>query len=187
MGHRDLAIAAARRAVGLDPQNYSARTTLIVALIAARDFTAALDAAKESRAYRPAGVHGATAESMTHYIYFALGRADLARQICEDPNSDVGTTDRHWCLALAYHVFNRPVDAQRELQRFKTGRGASAPYRCADVYAQWGDVRAALQSLRQAEATRQFELMWLKVDWMLDPVRHTPEFQAIERELKFPD
>jgi hypothetical protein len=29
--------------------------------------------------------------------------------------------------------------------------------------------------------------MWLKTDPLMDPLRNEPRFQAIERELKFPD
>jgi hypothetical protein len=31
------------------------------------------------------------------------------------------------------------------------------------------------------------DLEYLKTDPLLDPVRHEPRFQAIERELKFPN
>jgi hypothetical protein len=56
----------------------------------------------------------------------------------------------------------------------------------AAVYAQWGDPGAALRSLATAERLRRASLVKIKVDWMFDPIRNHPQFQALERRLNFP-
>jgi hypothetical protein len=32
----------------------------------------------------------------------------------------------------------------------------------------------------------KFELIFMKVDWALDPIRNEPQFKAIEARMKFP-
>jgi len=55
------------------------------------------------------------------------------------------------------------------------------------VYAQWGDTTKALEWLETAERLRTPGLEGLKTSPLLDPLRNQPRFQAIERELKFPN
>ena len=59
-------------------------------------------------------------------------------------------------------------------------------FQYAEIYAQWGDTPQALQWLETALRVRDAGFIQLKVDPQLDPLRKEPRFQAIERELKFP-
>jgi len=54
------------------------------------------------------------------------------------------------------------------------------------VHAQWGNIGKALEWLETAYRLRDSNLDTLKVDPFIDPLRKEPRFQAIERELKFP-
>ena len=65
--------------------------------------------------------------------------------------------------------------------------GDSAAYQYATIYAQWGNRAKALESLDTAWRLRDSGLVYLKTDPLLDPLRKEPRFQAIERELKFPN
>ena len=56
----------------------------------------------------------------------------------------------------------------------------------AQIYAQWGDVPAALQSLLRAERAHDIYLVFLKVDPLLDPIRNEPQFKALMARMKFP-
>ena len=49
------------------------------------------------------------------------------------------------------------------------------------------DAAATLEWLETAMRLRDSGLLDLKTDPLLDPLRHEPRFQAIERALKFPD
>jgi len=60
-------------------------------------------------------------------------------------------------------------------------------YEYAVVYAQWGETAKALEWLEAAMRVHEPKLERLRVNPFLDPVRSEPRFQAIERELKFPN
>ena len=88
---------------------------------------------------------------------------------------------------MAYHKLGRQADAETALARFKKSEGDAGAYVYASIYAQWGDMPKALEWLETALRLRRSELLSLKTDPFLDPLRQEPRFQAIERELKFPE
>jgi TolB-like protein/predicted Zn-dependent protease len=184
MGQREGAQTAARRAVRLDPQNYDSHLRLAVVLENARLFNEAIAAAQEAKALNPE-LHGAEVTVIESYL--ALGRSDLARQLCESPATAIADDDRHWCLALAYHALRMQAEAQAELRKLRQlGWGDARAVSYAGLYSQWGDARTALNWLGTAEKTRASALAILKVTWLLDPIRNEPEFKALERRLNFP-
>jgi hypothetical protein len=73
-----------------------------------------------------------------------------------------------------------------DLSKLKA-EGDAAAYQYATIYAQWGNRAQALEWLETALRLRDPGLESLKTDPLLDPLRKEPRFQAIERELKFPD
>ena len=78
------------------------------------------------------------------------------------------------------------TDAETNLKAWQAGsvNGAAS---VAMIYSQWGDTARALESLETAVRLRDPLLERLKVNDLLDPLRKEPRFQAIERELKFPE
>ena len=72
------------------------------------------------------------------------------------------------------------------LVKLRTSQAAGA-YDNATIYAQSGNRSKALEWLGTALRLRDPGLVHLKIDPLLDPLRKEPHFQAIERELKFPD
>jgi hypothetical protein len=66
-------------------------------------------------------------------------------------------------------------------------QGVYSAYECAQIYAQWGDPKKALYWLDAALRLPDPGLEYLKTDPLLDPLRSEVRFQAIERQLKFPD
>jgi len=119
------------------------------------------------------------------WIYYALGDFEKMRAVCEGVGEAV--KDFQDCLALAYHKLGRQADAETALARFKKSEGDAGAYVYASIYAQWGDMPKALEWLETALRLRRSELLSLKTDPFLDPLRQEPRFQAIERELKFPE
>jgi hypothetical protein len=65
--------------------------------------------------------------------------------------------------------------------------GDAGAYQYALIYAQWGNRPKALEWLEKAMRSRDGGLATLKCDPLADPLRNEPRFQAIERELKFPE
>jgi hypothetical protein len=149
----------------------------------ARRFEDVLIAAPDARELNPqgyeAGIYSATS-------YLALGQPELARQTCESPATPLEQYDRHMCLALADHALSRTAQAKTELGALQALKGDLGAADYAAVYAQWGDSAAALRWLATAERVYRASLVDLRVNWMLDPIRSKPEFQALERRLNFP-
>jgi TolB-like protein/Tfp pilus assembly protein PilF len=184
MGHFEAALAAAHRAVRLDPQNYFSHATLAGVFLDAKRYDEAIAAARAAKAINP---DLRIAERQVADSYLATGRNDLARQMCESPATMIADDNRHFCLALAYHALRMPAEAQAEVQKLRAlGWGDARAVSYAYLYAQWGDTRAALEWLATAERTRAAALQSLKVTWFLDPIRNEPEFKALESRLNFP-
>jgi len=79
--------------------------------------------------------------------------------------------------AAAEAALATAIAAQREF----------SAYQYAQIYAQWGDTKKALDWLETALRIRDTGLEYLKTDPFLDPLRSQQRFLAIERELRFPD
>jgi len=115
-------------------------------------------------------------------------RRNQPGSISEIPHKAFDEARTQYYLAMVYHKLGRAADAERSLQRLNVLRGGEAgDYELAAIHAQWGNTAKALGSLESALRSREQDLMYLKVDPLLDPLRSQPRFQAIERELQFPD
>jgi len=154
---------------------------LIQALYAARRYGEAIAASAEVISLDPDLKAIYPSRGM---IYYGLGDLQRARASCEI-HSDHWLSQ--WCLAVIYNKLGRHADAEAELAKLKATQSDSLAYQYATIYAQWGNRAKALEWLETALRLRDPGLEWLKTDPLLDPLRKQPRFQAIERELKFPD
>ena len=91
------------------------------------------------------------------------------------------------CLAVVYDKLDRHVDAAAELTKMRNAMGEAAAFQYATIYAQWGDRTKALEWLDTAMRLRDPGLVQLKTDPLMDPLRQESRFQAVLRQLKFPD
>jgi TolB-like protein/lipoprotein NlpI len=183
LGQFEAAVAAARRAVSLDPRNVRIRGVLGQILIYARRYSEAQVAFQDAQVLAP---DSHDLEAGITSVFLASGQFEKARRACEAPSTPLDAGDRHYCLALVYHALSRKADAERELEQFKAVDGDTAVFRYAEVYAQWGDKVSALHWLAQAEQLHDASLVELRVDPFLDPIRNEPQFKAIEGRLNFP-
>jgi TolB-like protein len=181
MGQFDAGIAAARRAVVLDPLARVSHSVLGRTLYVARRYEEAVAAFAEvlslSPDYKDTYVHRG-------FAYYGLGDLQSARASCETHPEYWGN---QYCLAITYDRLGRHTDAETELAKMKAAVAVTAAYQYATVYAQWGNRSQALEWLETALRLRDPGLEMLKTDPLLDPLRQEPRFQAIERELKFPN
>ena len=179
MGRFDAGIAAARRAVLLDPLNRFSHAALAGAFFWARRYEEAMGALKDVLSLDPEFF-----SPTAWLVYYELGKFQEARVWCERRPDDWGSK---LGLAIIYDKLGRRADAEVELAKLKAGNPSHDDfYQYAQVYAQWGDSAKALSSLEKALSVRHVALYYLKVDPLLDSLRKEPRFQAIERELKFP-
>ena len=183
LGHSDVALRAARRAVALDERNGRTHEVLAEVLINARLYREALSVLDDALALSP-GNH--TIESHLPDALIASGQVERARVICESPPKALDEDDRHGCLAMVYHRLGNQAEAARELEMFKAVVGNAAPYATAGLYAQLGNKEEALRRLAEAEQQHDFDLLGMKVDWYLDPIRNEPQFKALEARMRFP-
>jgi len=181
VGRTDAGIAAARRAAALDPLNVESYSFLSGALLSARRYDEALAAYQDGLSLRPSSWWAANQGEL---IYYSVGDFEKMRTVCEGVGEAV--KDLQDCLALAYHKLGRQADAETALARFKALEGNARAYSYAAIYAQWGDTPKALEWLETALQLHDPGLIDLKTDPLLDPLRNEPRFQAVMRELKFP-
>ena len=181
MGRFDAALTALRRAVVLDPLNPRARNLLGEGLRLARRFEEAVVAEGEAISLDP---DYKTAYGFRGLAYYGLGDFQGARTSCEIKPDQWAS---QWCLALAYDRLGRHGDAEAVLKRMQDANGETSAYQYATIYAQWGNTAKAMEWLVTARRVRDTGLVWMKTDSLIDPLRNEPRFQAVMRELKFPD
>jgi TolB-like protein/Tfp pilus assembly protein PilF len=181
MGRSDSGLTMLRRAVALDPLNYNAHLFLGIGLRAVRRYDEAIMAMSGGLALEPA-IDIRAELGITQYLH---GDLQAARASCERvaEKADLGQQ----CLAITYHKLGRHADAEAALTQLKKLWGDGGPSVYAAVYAQWGDTPKALEWLETAVRLRNPGLEGLKTHPVFDPLRNERHFQAIERELKFPE
>jgi TolB-like protein len=180
-GRFEAGLADLRRAVALDPLDAGTHYLLGRGLYWSRRYAEALVALDEAAALDP--------ELLVIYQYrglanYGLGNFEKARAACEPKPQYWGTL---WCLAVAYERLGRHADARASLEKLREIQGNSAAYQYGTIYAQWGDVPKALDGLEIALKVRDPGITLINIDPFLDPLRREPRFQALQRQLKFPD
>jgi TolB-like protein/Tfp pilus assembly protein PilF len=187
LGHTDAALAAARRAVQLDPLNPAMYRLLSFVLRVSRRYEEAVDAAQAAVDLDAENPRALTTRGLA---YYDAGDYQRARASCEsarpaaDPSGDFYGILA--CLALSYEKLGRHADAEAMLTRLQSSYGDRVAYQHAEIYAQWDDAPKALAWLEKAIRLRDPGVAILKVDPLLDPVRNEPRFQSIQQALTFP-
>ena len=181
LGHADEAITAIRRAAVLDPLNVHIYISLGAAFTKIRHYDEAMAAYREALTLEPGRLNASLAIGIE---YYELRDFERARSVCE-PKRDYWQAQM--CLALVYEKLGRHSDAEAMLGKVRSKFADEGAYGYTYVYAQWGDIAEALKWLDTAFRLRDNDLLTMKTDPMMDPLRKEPRFQAIERELKFPD
>ena len=181
LGRFDEGILAGRHAVALDPLSRSSYDVLGFALYFARRYREAILAYGESLTLDPSYPE---AYGYRGLAYYGIDNLGSARSSCEiKPDFFLSQL----CLAVVYDRLGRHADAEAVLAKMKAALGDAVAYQYAEIYAQWGNRASALDWLATALRLRDSGLRGLKTDPLLDPLRKEPRFQAIERQLNFPN
>ena len=183
MGQTDAGLAAAQRAVALDPLNSSNHFALGGALVLARRPREAIAVFTDARALSPNDVF---ATSWLGAAYRGLGDFQSARAALESIQG-TNTFNKLFGLAVTYDKLGRHTDADAMLTQLRASGGDDAAVFYSEIYAQWGDTTRALGWLETAMRQQDPYLEYVKMAPLFDPLRKEPRFQAIERALKFPN
>jgi tetratricopeptide (TPR) repeat protein len=182
LGHTDTAISSARRGVALDPLNPLSHRALGDTLRYARRYDEAIAAYQASIEVDPE--HSAEAYALRGLSYYLAGKLSLAQSSCE-ARPDYFRSEV--CQAVIYDRLGRHRDAAARVAKIVQSGHDAAAYQYTQIYAQWGDHKTALDWLETAMRLRDPGMVYTKTDPLLDPLREERRFQAVERELKFPD
>ena len=183
MGRVEAGLTAIRHAIRLDPLSTISHYKLGEAQWAARRYKEAVAAFEQVITLDPDADRAYGWRGFAYYgfrdFHSALSSCE-AKPVKENPWIRV-------CLALVYNKLGRHADAVAIFNKNFAVVGDTQSYQYAEIYTQWGDPARALDWLETAVRVRDSGLGWLKIDPLLDPLRKEPRFQAIERELKFPN
>ena len=182
MGHTDTAISGARHGVARDPLNPLSHRALGDTLRYARRYEEAIAAYQASIAAAPE--HSTEAYARRGLSFYLAGNLSAAQSSCEArPDSFRSRV----CLAMIYDRLGRHADVAALVAKIMQEGGDAAAYQFAEIYAQRGDRKAALDWLEKAMRLRDPGLVATKVDPLMDPLRKEPRFQAVMQELQFPE
>jgi TolB-like protein/Tfp pilus assembly protein PilF len=181
LGRTAEGLAMIERAVARDPISAASYAQYGDALYLAQRYGDAVAVLQRAVALDGARSDINTGLGLAHY---ALGDYRTAATLCE-VRSD------YWigqlCLAVTYEKLGRRADAVAMRGKTQAAFGDASANEYAEIDAQWGDKQSALHWLEKALQLRDAGLVRLKTDPLLDPLRNEPRFQAVMRELKFPD
>jgi TolB-like protein/Tfp pilus assembly protein PilF len=180
-GRTEAGIADLRRAVTLDPLNALTHHLLGFGLYLAHRYEEARAASAEAISLDPDLLRAYAFSGLTDY---QLGNLARARATCEARPDYWGT---QWCLALTYEKLGRHADAQAAVAKIQAMQGDTSAYQYSTIYAQWGDTPKALEWLESSMRLRDPGLSLFRTDPLMEPLRKELRYQAIERDLKFPD
>jgi TolB-like protein len=182
MGRSKAAIDMARRGVALDPLNLLSYRALGDALYFARRYKEAIVAYQDAIAVDPGPPESYALRGLA---YYALGSNQMARSSCE-------IKPDYWesrvCLALTFERLGQRPESDAQIKWLTQFYGGDpVAYQFVQIYAQRGDRERALEWLDTAMRLRDSGFRRLKTDPLMDPLRKEPRFQAVMRELRFPD
>jgi TolB-like protein len=180
MGKTEAGLSAARRAVRLDPLNFNSHFWLGNSLTAARRYPEAIRAFRDAKTLAPSDTWN---NGWLGVAYFLNGNLPDALKTCAG-GADIPELI---CAAITYDRIGQREDAERALARLRASQGEDGAISYSWVYAQWGDRNRALDCLEAAVRRRNPWLQFIKTYPLADPLREEPRFQAVMREVRFPD
>jgi TolB-like protein/cytochrome c-type biogenesis protein CcmH/NrfG len=180
MGRTEAGLAAAKRSVLLDPLNFDSHMSLGQSLLTARRYGEAIQTFTDAKTLTP---DNAFINGWLGLAYYGSGDFQSARTVCEGPGNEVLNG---YCLALVFNKLGRHTDAETALAKAQALWSGHSVID-AGMYAQLGDTARALDLLEKGMREHDPSLENVKMDPWFDPLRNEPRFQAVMRELKFPD
>ncbi|PYI91334.1 MAG: hypothetical protein DME97_13660 [Verrucomicrobia bacterium] len=115
------------------------------------------------------------AQAYLHLQQYSQG-VETAKKFVELSN---GTGFAKLELAYAHAIAGDKTSSEQIVKEVTTGSGPFSPYDMATICTAWGDHAAAFHWLDKAIEQRSVDVVWIRVDPRLDPIRDKPGFQEI--------
>jgi tetratricopeptide (TPR) repeat protein len=179
-GHFPEAESAARHLVTLDPLSAAQYYQLAGILGSIGKFEDSLNALRREQAIGTVDVRGT--RQMMAEAHFGLGNYRAVLADCLNVCTAVGLA----LVAAADMKLGLVTEAMAALAKIQSKPVEDNASLYAGVYAQWGQPEIALHWLEVAFARRASGLCAMRVAFILNPIRNTPRFMAIEQKLGFP-
>jgi serine/threonine-protein kinase len=186
-GHFDRGIRYAEKAVELDPLNLEYHIDLADFHRLARRYEAALEMSRAVQQLYPDNSETHWIEGMIHYNQKNYRKAERAFQ--QASRLSEGQTWAQLHLAMAMAKAGKEDEARVLLSelRSRPRQTAAAPVEFAMAYLALNERATALNLLEQAYQIRANWLISIKVDPVWDPLRGEPRFQALVKQMGFPE
>ena len=176
-GRIDEALAQLRYAGRLDPLSYPTAYSIGEALYYGRRWNEALDQAKTVAEMDSS--HGG-ADNLTWRVFVATGRFAEALEVAQHAHDSTVEV-----FALA--GLGRVSEARMRLRAVNSSVRARTPYYVAALYTAVGEPDSAFAWLDRAYASHQTDIVSMKVDPMMDPLRNDPRFGRLLRKIGLAD
>ena len=178
-GRFDEARSTIARAAALDPLNANTLRLVGEVEFSAGHYALAITAITRVLAINP---RLAVAHSTIGASQLQMGNIKAAEQSYRaEPNDLFALPGQAIILA---RTGRKPL-AQAALARLMAAHGDNSLYQQAQIFAQWGDIAAALSRLAEARRQRDAGLALLRNDPLLLPLHDNPEFKALSKSLGF--
>jgi TolB-like protein/Tfp pilus assembly protein PilF len=181
LGRLPEAIAAAKKATELDPLSSGAWTRLGTLLIRNRQFVAAQEALRRALEIQPESNHA----------LFYLAELQLLEGKAIEALATFRKVDnegfRLWGIAMAEHTLGHATESQQALDELIAKHTHGYSYEIAQVYA-WRDEKdKAFEWLNRSYQQREGDLVYIKDDELLVPLRGDPRYKALLRKMNLPE
>ena len=190
LGRFEEGLAEHRRALDLDPLSPYVAGFLAYNYMDARRYDESI---RESRSAIALDPNMALLQAILAWAYAAQGKYPQALAEYERIPKEAltVTTDNQFLVlgrAWVYAVAGKKAEAVGLVEAYKrlSSREYVDSYMVATVYSALGDKDQALSWLERARQEHSGGLTFLKVDLFWDPLRSDPRYQALLRQLNFP-
>ena len=177
-GRHAEAIAAADRALALDPLAPGVAAGRCLILYYAREIDQACEAARTA-----ISVTGANPTMLSSYAWIASAKRMHADAI-GNARRAAEASDSNWVLATLAAVLasaGEETEARRHLAQL-TARAETLPicrYDLALIHVALRDQDAAIACLEESAASREWWIRFIAVDWRFEPLSQHPAFKAL--------
>ena len=179
-GHGDEAIAAARKALDLDPVSLFANHLLGHILYFSRRYDEAIQALRHTLAMDP------QYPKPRYFIAMSLFWQGDVEAAWEEIQQEPLNWMRWAASSVILHRLGRVDEAEAQFSNLSADEEQEfATIQRADTYAQWGEVEMAFRNLNLAFDYGDPGLIQLYVDPFLDPIRDDPRYIEMVNRLKF--